>query len=615
MRAPLGSESSSISGVKVERIEKKRPVALAGRLLLAILLLAGATCVLAANPDVRELLQHADDIKTSDNSAFLDLLKQLDAQADEMPVPQRDYLDYLKGWQLGYRGDYPAAEPALTALLTRTKDPTLRTRVRISLLNDQALASHYNEAYANLSELLEALPQVQDKKARNFTLGVAAVLYNQAGQYDLALKYAELWLADDTDGSGACKATTQKIETLYKTGKLRVDDAIALSGIDACKRIGDPLFANQIRVYLASAELDAGHAGEALKMLEANNADIVRTHSASIISAFHSTMARAYLYAGDLTNAAEFANSAIRYGIKEAYSKNVADAYQTLYEVAKRQENFASALNFYEKYATADKGYLNDTSARTLAYQMVNQQVLDKKRQIDALNEKNQVLLLQQKVDTKSAETKRLYILLLLSGIAFIALWAYKTKRSQLHFMKLARRDGLTGIFNRQHFIEAANDLLRYCEKSSREACVVVIDLDHFKLVNDAHGHAAGDLVLKRAVKDCQMYLRSIDVFGRLGGEEFGVVLPDCALEQAQRLAEQLRSAIAAVSDSDAGIDFPISASFGIAAARESGYDLRELMANADSALYEAKREGRNRIATYRVIVTPVQMPQAAIAS
>ena len=597
-------------------IRQPRPTTLVGRLLVAAVLLAAAIAAWAADAGPDELLRRADETKTSDNSGFLVLISQLDAQQDRLSAPQRDFLDYLKAWQLGYRGDSTQAEPALTAVLNRTRDMTLRTRARISLLNDQALASHYTEAYANLSELLESLPQVQDRKARNFSYGVAALLYNQAGQYDLALKYVDLWLADGSDPSAPCKATTQKIETLYKTGKLRVDDPEATAAIEACKRIGDPLFANQVRVYLANAELDAGHAREALKMLEANNADVMNTHSASIISAFHSSLARGYLLTGDLTNAADFANSAIRYGIKEAYSKAVADAYQTLYEVARRQQDFENALGYYEKYATADKGYLNDTSARALAYQMVNQQVLDKKRQIDALKERNEVLQLQQTVDAKSAETERLYILLLLSGIAFIALWAYKTKRSQIHFMKLARRDGLTGIFNRQHFIDAATDLLRYCGKSSRDACVIVIDLDHFKLVNDAHGHAAGDLVLKRAVKTCEAHLRSIDVFGRLGGEEFGIVLPDCSLDVAQHRAEQLRAAIENVSGSDARIDFSVTASFGIAATRTSGYDLRELLANADAALYEAKREGRNRIATHQVgVPATAEMPQPAIAS
>jgi diguanylate cyclase (GGDEF)-like protein len=158
----------------------------------------------------------------------------------------------------------------------------------------------------------------------------------------------------------------------------------------------------------------------------------------------------------------------------------------------------------------------------------------------------------------------------------------------------------LTGIFNRQHFIEASGHSLDYCAKSLRDACVVVIDLDHFKDVNDTHGHAAGDLALKRAVAACQGQLRSVDVFGRLGGEEFGIFMPDCVPERAADQAELIRQSIAGLcKQDDDPIGFPVSASFGVSAAHWSGYDLPRMLAHADSALYKAKREGRNRVAVY----------------
>jgi diguanylate cyclase (GGDEF)-like protein len=258
------------------------------------------------------------------------------------------------------------------------------------------------------------------------------------------------------------------------------------------------------------------------------------------------------------------------------------------------------ALEYHERYTTADKGYLTDESAKALAYQMVHQQVQEKKLEIDSLSKQNQVLHLQQTVNSKTAEARDLYIVMLLMLLGSIAFWAWRTKRSEVKFMHLARRDGLTGIFNRQHFIDASGHALEYCSNSLRDACVVVIDLDHFKEVNDAHGHAAGDLVLRRAVTACQKHLRSMDVFGRLGGEEFGILMPDCVPERAADVAEEIRLAIAALSESaDHGIGFPIYASFGVSAAHWSGYDLSRLLAHADSALYKAKREGRNRVAVY----------------
>ncbi len=114
--------------------------------------------------------------------------------------------------------------------------------------------------------------------------------------------------------------------------------------------------------------------------------------------------------------------------------------------------------------------------------------------------------------------------------------------------------------------------------------------------MNDTHGHAVGDRVLKRAVAACQAYLRSTDLFGRLGGEEFGMLLPECALDQVLARVEQMRAAVASVALGEDAPGVTISASFGISSAANSGYELRKLMSDADEALYQAKRDGRNRV-------------------
>jgi len=230
---------------------------------------------------------------------------------------------------------------------------------------------------------------------------------------------------------------------------------------------------------------------------------------------------------------------------------------------------------------------------------MVKQQVLDKKLQIEALTGSNRVLQLEKAVAAKSEETERLYVLLLASVLGFILLWGYRTKRSQLRFQKLSRRDGLTGILNRQHFMDEAKTLLQECRNSGREICLVLIDLDNFKAVNDSHGHVAGDGVLQCTTAVLQVNMRAMDIFGRVGGEEFGVLLPDCVLGNAHQRAEELRLAIGRMDRAETGIDFNVSASFGVASGREAGYDLRQMLIHADSALYLAKRNGRNRVEAF----------------
>ena len=314
------------------------------------------------------------------------------------------------------------------------------------------------------------------------------------------------------------------------------------------------------------------------------------------ISEFESTLAKAYLEQGDLVAAAKFAHLALATNANRQYSESTARAYNVLYGVDKKSGDGNAALDHLEKFVVTNDGYLSRLSAKALAYRIVEQKVMAKKLQIEELDKKNKILALQGELDRKAAETSRLYIMLLLLVLASIGMWAFRVKRLQLRFMKLARRDGLTGIFNRQHFVGEAERLLHYCQRSGRDACLVLLDLDHFKQVNDTHGHAVGDQVLKRAVAACQGHLRSTDLFGRLGGEEFGIFLPECGLDQVIARIDKMRLAIAAVPTGKTDPTVTVSASFGVASVAHSGYKLRELMTDADDALYKAKREGRNRI-------------------
>jgi diguanylate cyclase (GGDEF)-like protein len=177
-----------------------------------------------------------------------------------------------------------------------------------------------------------------------------------------------------------------------------------------------------------------------------------------------------------------------------------------------------------------------------------------------------------------------------------IIFWLFRLKRSQLRFKRLSFHDGLTGIFNHQHFISEVDLALRALEKKLGSACLVSLDLDHFKQVNDTHGHAMGDAVLRRTVAICQQQLRPIDLFGRLGGEEFGILLLDCSREQGMAIADRIRLAIGATEVDRDGCVVSFSASFGLACTDTSGYGLQRLFMDADAALYRAKHAGRNRV-------------------
>jgi diguanylate cyclase (GGDEF)-like protein len=155
-------------------------------------------------------------------------------------------------------------------------------------------------------------------------------------------------------------------------------------------------------------------------------------------------------------------------------------------------------------------------------------------------------------------------------------------------------RDGLTGCFNRMHAMEMLDTELRRARRSRLPLSVVMFDLDHFKAINDRHGHLCGDEVLITVARRMRQVLRGSDVKCRYGGEEFLVILPDTPAGGAVHVAESLRRALADIPVRWNADAVAISASFGVSTSRLGELDGPAFVSRADAALYSAKRDGRN---------------------
>lgn len=167
----------------------------------------------------------------------------------------------------------------------------------------------------------------------------------------------------------------------------------------------------------------------------------------------------------------------------------------------------------------------------------------------------------------------------------------------------LASQDSLTGIYNRRRFDELGGRDLELARRSSKSIGAVMIDLDLFKRVNDEHGHAVGDQMLKATCEACKDVLRSTDVFARYGGEEFAAFLPDSGEEDSLAVAERLRSRIEAIALPCEGGRVSITASLGVySGVPRQGEDLALYLRRADEALYRSKALGRNRVSYWEPI-------------
>jgi diguanylate cyclase len=160
--------------------------------------------------------------------------------------------------------------------------------------------------------------------------------------------------------------------------------------------------------------------------------------------------------------------------------------------------------------------------------------------------------------------------------------------------LKASQTDQLTGLPNRRHILGLLDEALAANEATGSGLCVAVIDIDHFKAINDAHGHEAGDAVLEHFARSCRARVRTKDLLGRTGGEEFLLLLPEVRLDDAVRIIERIRIGFPPAMLGHSRLELPCTFSAGVTEALPDD-DRSSILRRADRALYAAKEEGRNR--------------------
>lgn len=163
-----------------------------------------------------------------------------------------------------------------------------------------------------------------------------------------------------------------------------------------------------------------------------------------------------------------------------------------------------------------------------------------------------------------------------------------------------ARTDVLTGLNNRRAFFEYADVIDAQSRRYNHVYVVAMIDIDHFKSVNDTWGHDCGDITLVDIATSLARALRETDIIGRIGGEEFAIIMPETTLEEAESLAERLRELIEGLVMKTPKGEIKVTVSIGVAAFEDPSYTIEKVIGNSDTALYQAKNTGRNRVMVHR---------------
>ncbi len=206
-------------------------------------------------------------------------------------------------------------------------------------------------------------------------------------------------------------------------------------------------------------------------------------------------------------------------------------------------------------------------------------------------------------VHAQQEDQQRRFFFIFCTILLFILLLLRKLKvRKKL--LVLAKTDSLTGLLNRTELFNQGHKLVQDASEQELDLSVLLLDIDHFKLINDKFGHSIGDLVLEKIAKLVSETMRARDVFSRLGGEEFVSILPNTNLDHAKAIAMRVIEKIAQYNFSELGVDDSITLSIGVANLKDTNPEFDDILHAADLAMYRAKAQGRNQMVSYEAIVS-----------
>ncbi|QBG34258.1 GGDEF domain-containing protein [Litorilituus sediminis] len=552
-----------------------------------------------SNNAIDGMLIEADKLRSSNNNLSKLLLEKISKQAF-LTNKQQAYLKYLSALQLGYEGKYQDIENMLLDIQNLAISGQLKYRSHYTLVDLYVAQQDWAKGHQQVQNLLAQETTYIDKQYTLAALLSITDFYNQLEQYSLALDYSQRVLKSATTVRNRCFA-----ERLVTQAKLRSKFPLLSidnfnQGMRTCQQAKEPILFGFINIDLAEFYLENKQAAQVTATLLPLLDNFKATEYQPLITLAYNALAQAYWQTNDSSNSLKFAKLAEQNIIDSTPEKIKLSIYELLYKLAEQQQNYPLALHYHKQYDVLLEQHLSSIQNKHLAYQLANFEDLAHKEEISSLSQKNQLLSTEQAIAKQKEQTSLLLIMLLLSCLGLISIWSYKSWLTQRKLKQLTDYDELTQVASRNHFIELSNSALSYCYGNEQPVSCVLFDVDEFKSINDNYGHATGDKALIAITQACQAFVRDADVFGRLGGEEFALILPGFNQMLGEDIAEQCRRKINNIDFNALGLNQPLSASFGVSETDSSGFNLTTLLADADSAMYSSKQHGKNCVTLYQ---------------
>lgn len=547
---------------------------------------------------IDDLLEQADKVRSSDRVSFNRVMTELTANKSQMSAEQFNFLQLLEGYKAGIEGNYKDAESLLNQLINSDALLEIRFRAAFTLANIQSLSRNFVPAFTNLNLALSWIDKINKPELRVQVLISAAYTYSESGLFDESQSYiAQARQNTLTDRDSCLLGLLYRQNMHAKNETYRADDVVEIK--DACNRANERLALAFMTGLDAQLLADTQQHAGALVLLQNNLAAAEQSKYPRLIAEYYLGLARTSYAIKDNAAAVMYLDKIHAMSQSLGFSMPLVRSYELQTQIAEEVNDTVRALKFHKLFLKADRSLLDSRSEQQIAYHLAKGELLKKNQQLALVQEQFRVAELENELKNQEAEHTRLIVVVLVMVSFGLVYFAYRLFRRHLFYKNAAENDNLTQISNRFHFESMFSKQLKRCKQTHKSIGLIVFDLDHFKKINDTYGHEAGDKTLQAVVRICNHFIRSEDVFGRVGGEEFAIALPDCQPDKILMLAEICRDAIEQLDCNNIVPGLKISASFGVSVSQVSGYSLSDLMRNADQALYLAKHNGRNKVEFY----------------
>lgn len=566
-------------------------------LLIAILAGIFMPSAMAANSiDVDAI----ESLFSSNTKAFIEHIDKLSAEpAPGWSAQDKITLAFYIGRAAILRSDYAVAESSLTKVLNLSEDPALKYRAVVSLVNLHQHTGNFYKAFSYGLQFSDDKFAEVAEEVKASGLIVMALALMDSGLYDESANLVRKIQLEKVSARVRCTA-------LFLTGQIAYKSGIFVKPLTQIKADNQQCAAEQQTLYalltdsaISLVHLNQGDVERALQILQEKNAQVVQLGYENLTVGWQAVLVNILAVKKDLNSLETEAGKLEPLTQTKAIENSLEVAllaYQGLAASYKLLGDQQKVVHYLELYQQTYQKANNRQMTAALAYYAALMQAAQRKQEISLLNQQTRQLQLENDLAMAESVNNRLYLLVAVTLLLLLVTLLYRTHRSGIKLKERVTFDKLTKVFSRDHFEDVLATSLNQAQSQQQKLGFVLFDLDHFKQVNDNYGHQTGDWVLQQAATAAQQCLRKSDAIGRIGGEEFAILLQDCDLDMSRALAESVRQAIEDIDTGLIGHKFSVTASLGVSTAQDSGYSARKLFSSADEALYQAKQQGRNKV-------------------